>query len=549
VGEIIMMFSKIPDLHRFEMQVFRKKNVLGLLLKFSRGLLKARQAGVLYGTDHTGERFLPPRQWDRGVVHQMTGPGLSGVSLKWIGPILLRWFGISPIWLYKKDAYGRKIPTDGVIAHVIRKHSEYYDSGIKMLFTDHIPRKKMALDPSGERMTVTAFDGRKFDVLPDMKVNMDVIRWFKPDNFMSIYIPDYGAIVLNTVDPKLFEKTGDAPTAYSSELISRLELLISAIETASLALLGQAKGRRAAKIIRRKERNLRKAFFEMKEKTRKLDALTRHLQSVGAVTPDQLNMAPLIEPHGVFAFLDMVSSTHMRTRLSPRDFFEVLNLCHEITADTAATYGCRVDNFLGDAVFLEHAALFDLPDRESPSGISERVMIMTMALADVLTQIHALNAGNHQMDPQKQVADLVKTHGIAVEFRAGMSFGSALVGPLGSVNRRIVTSIGKPVNIASRLESTGRKNCIHMEKKGLEILVNSTVSQSTPMLWKLASSDPDIPVRPNVPFLEFLAERFHLSASLIEKMPPISYKDFVIEGTCLICCEPGDSRNDVCAGI
>jgi len=65
VGEIIMMFSEIPDLHRFERQVFKKKNVLGLLLKFSRNLLKARQAGVLYGTDHTGERFLPPRRWDR----------------------------------------------------------------------------------------------------------------------------------------------------------------------------------------------------------------------------------------------------------------------------------------------------------------------------------------------------------------------------------------------------------------------------------------------------------------------------------------------------
>jgi class 3 adenylate cyclase len=540
VGEIIMMFSKIPDRHRFERQVFRKKNVLGLLLKFSRGLLKARQAGVLYGTDHTGERFLPPRQWDRGVVHQMTGPGLSGVSLKWIGPTLLRWFGISPIWLYKKDAYGRKIPTDGVIAHVIRKHSEYYASGIKMLFTDHIPREKMALDPSGECMTVTAFNGRKFDILPDMKVNMDVIRWFKPDNFMSIYIPDYGAIVLNTVDPTLFEKTGDDPAAYSPELITRLELLISAIETASLALLGQAKGRRAAKIIRRKERNLRKAFFEMNEKTRKLDTLTRHLQAVGAVTADQLNMIPVIEPDGVFAFVDMVSSSDLRSRLSPRDFFLVLNLCHEIIAETAAAYGCRVGNFLGDAVFLEHTALFDPPDRVALSGIPERVMIMTLMLTDVLTRIHALTRGDHSMDPERQVTALAAIHGIHVGFRAGMSFGSALVGPLGSRNRRIVTSIGEPVNRASRLESTGRKNGIHIEKKLLEILENAMVSPGCPVLWQMMSTDTDgiTPASPGVPFLTFLAERFHLKTPVIRKMSPVSYKDFISDSTYLICCDP-----------
>jgi class 3 adenylate cyclase len=534
-----MMFSEMPDLQRFERQVFTRKNVLGLLLKFSRRLLNARQAGVLYGTDHTGERFLPPGQWDRGVVHQMTGPGLSGLSLRWVGPTLLRWFGISPIWLYKKNAYGQKVPTDGVIAHVIRKHSEYYASGIKILFTDVIPRKKMVHDPSGERMTVTTYDGQAFEKLPDMQVNMDVIRWFKPDNFMSIYIPDYGAIVLNTVDPKLFEKTGDDPAAYPDELIIRLERLISAIETASLALLGQAKGRRAARIIRRKERNLRKAFFEMNEKARKLDALNRHLQAVGAVTADQLNMVPVIEPGGVFAFTDMVSSSDLRSRLSPRDFFMVLNLCHEITAETAATYGCRVDNFLGDAVFLEHTALFDPPDQMALSGIAERVMIMTLALTAILTQIHALTAGDHPMDPEKQVAALVATHGIAIGFRAGMSFGTALVGPLGSRNRRIVTSIGEPVNKASRLESTGRKNGIHIEKKLLEILEDATVSPGFPVLWQMAATDTGTtPLQPNVPFLTFLADRFHLKTPVIRKMPPVSYKDFFSDATYLICCDP-----------
>lgn len=549
-----MMFSKIPDLQRFERLVFRKKNVLGLLLKFSRNLFKARQAGVLYGTNHTGERFLPPRQWDRGVVHLMTGPGLSGLSLRWIGPTLLRWFGISPIRLYKTDAYGQKVPASGVIAHVIRKHSDYYASGIKLLFTDHIPRKKMALDPSGERMAITAFDGEKFEVFPDMPVNMDVIRWFKPDNFISVYIPDYGAIVLNTVDPTLFEKTGDDPVSYPRELKNRLNQLVAAIEIASIAHLGRARGRRAAHIIWRKERNLRKAFLEMNEKVQKMEALNRHLQAVGAVTADQLNMRPLIQPDGVFAFMDMVSSSRMWSQLSPGNFFMMLNLCHEITAETAAAFGCRVDNFLGDAVFLEHGSVFDPPDPFAVSGVAERVMITTLALTDMLTQIHALTLGRHPMDPEKQVADLVTTHGIDIGFRAGMSFGSALVGPLGSLNRRVVTSIGEPVNIASRLESTGRKNGIHIEKKLLEILENATVSPGHPVLWQLTVTDPRTPPRPNMPFLEFLAGRFRLKTPVIRKMPKVSYKDFLSDDTFLICCDPAEDgskpeKTDICPGI
>jgi class 3 adenylate cyclase len=549
-----MIFSQIPDIQRFERLAFRKKNVLGLLLTFSRRLFNARQAGLLYGTNHTGERFLPPRQWDRGVVHQITGQGLSGFGLKWVGPTLLRWFNISPIWLYKRDVQGRRVPTDGVIANVIRKHSEYYASGIKMLFTDHIPRKKMTDHPFREHMTVTAYDGQRFEVLQDMQVNMNIIHWFKPDNFISVYIPDYGAIVLNTVEPQLFEKTGDDPVSYPQELKNRLGQLISAIEIASIAHLGQAKGRRAARIIWRKERNLRKTFLEMNEKAKKMDALNKHLQSVGAVTEDQLNMAPVIEPNGVFAFMDMVSSSRMRNRLSPREFFLVLNLCHEITANTAAAYGCRVDNFIGDAVFLESIPLFDPPDRGVPSSLSERVMIMTLVLTTVLTQIRALTQGVHPMDPDKTVADLVNTHGISIAFRAGMSFGSALVGPLGSRDRQIVTGIGKPVNIASRLESSGQQNGIHIEKNLLEILENAIVGPGTPVLWQLAASDAGSPPQPNTPFLEFLTDRFRLAQPVIRKMPLISYKDFLSDDTYLICCDPADDdpnmeKNDVCAGI
>ncbi|MCA1792400.1 MAG: adenylate/guanylate cyclase domain-containing protein [Desulfotignum sp.] len=542
------MRSDIPDIRRFERLAFSRKNVLALLLQFSLDLLKARLAGVVYGTDHTGEKFLPPHKWDRGVVHKLDGKGLSGLGFKWFGPAVIRWIKLSPIRLFTANSYGRQVKTQGVIAHVMRKHAEYYANGIKIVFIDHIPQKELRSAPTGGSLSVIAYDGRQFEVLPDILVNMDIIHWFTPDNFVSVYIPDYGAIVFNTVDQQLFQKTGDNQT-YSSDLKFRFDLLISAIETASLAHLGQARGRRAAKIIWRKERNLRNTFVQLNEKIQKLDELKNHLQAVGAVTAQQLNMTPIIEPNGVYAFMDMVGSSIVRKALSPRDFFLVLNVCHEIATDTVAAYGCRVDNFLGDAVFWENMEIFDPPNTRKPSGLPERLMIMTMAIASVFNQIHALQQKGHPMDKENRVRTLVKKHGICLDFRAGMAYGASLVGPLGSCNRRIVTAIGKPVNIASRLESTGTKNSIHVEKKLLDILNNSVVSKDTPVMWHIATAGKNSEPVPGVRFFSFFQDFYNLGPDVIERMGPVCHKEFATDTTFRINCISHKQPPTVCAGI
>ena len=159
----------------------------------------------------------------------------------------------------------------------------------------------MALDPFRRALwPITAFDGEKFEVFPDMPVNMDVIRWFKPDNFISVYIPDYGAIVLNTVDPELFEKTDDDdPVSYPLELKDRLNQLVAAIEIAfhRPSGAGQRPPGRPYHLAQGAEPE-KKRFWKLNEKARKMDELNRHLQAVGAVNADQLNMIPLIQPDG-----------------------------------------------------------------------------------------------------------------------------------------------------------------------------------------------------------------------------------------------------------
>ena len=153
------------------------------------------------------------------------------------------------------------------------------------------------------------------------------------------------------------------------------------------------------------------------------------------------------------------------------------------------------------------------------------------------------------MDRENRIKTLVKEHGIGVEFRAGMAYGAALVGPLGSFNRRIVTAIGKPVNIASRLESTGTRNCIHVEEKLLEILKNSVISKDTPVMWHVATSGSSPEPVPDVGFFSFFQDFFNLGPDLVQKRDPVSYKEFTTDNSYLINCIPEKNTQTVCAGI
>ena len=186
------MRSALPetfDISRFEHTVFTRGNVLGRLLSFSRRLLGARHAGIMFGTDHTGEKFVPPRNWDRAVMHKFEGIGAGGLALKLFGPAWVSLIGLSPIRIYSKDPFGERRENDGVIAHVVRKQQDYYDQGIKVLLIDRIAMDVVFADP-GSHLAVTSYDGCRFAPLTDIRGNLDVIKRFKPDNFLAAFIPD-----------------------------------------------------------------------------------------------------------------------------------------------------------------------------------------------------------------------------------------------------------------------------------------------------------------------------------------------------------------------
>ena len=67
-----------------------------------------------------------------------------------------------------------------------------------------------------------------------------------------------------------------------------------------------------------------------------------------------------------------------------------------------------------------------------------------------------------------------------------MEQGTALIGPLGSRKRKIVTAIGKAVDTASRLESCGTKDQIHVTVTLLALLETVMVTKDTAIIRKIA---------------------------------------------------------------
>jgi len=548
------MNQKLPDIQKFKHQVFYKKNALGYLLSFSLKLLEAKLVGLVYGTDITLSKFLPPEKWDRGVMDKFDGKGMKGFFWKIFGKFIVKRTRNSPVQLYQVNKFGDRVATQGVISYVLRNHQDFYEKGIKILIIDNPVWDEENSDQDFTDFadfSVTSYDGLGFDFLSNIKVNTKIIRQFNSKNFIAAYIPDYGAIVFNTIDPDLLSKTNGS-FSRETALRKRLDILIAAIESASLAYLGFAKGKPAAKVIWRKERELRKTAECLKEKQVELTAQKKYLRAVGGVTAEQLDMIPLSIPDGVYAFIDMVGSSIIRKSLQPRDFFLILNFCHEISAENASRFACRVDNFIGDSVFFQNVFIFDDPIQGNRPGPQERVMLMTCMLASVFNEINLLQQGRHPMDRERRVATLVKTRGVNIGFRSGLTQGAALIGPVGSHKRKIITAIGKTVDTASRLESCGKKDKIHITKDTLEILKTAMVSKDTPTIRSIALGEKNrdwLRARQYFPFFDFYKNLFYLENDVVQKRGPVSYKEFSKQETYLIECLPRVYRPIVCPGI
>ena len=89
------------------------------------------------------------------------------------------------------------------------------------------------------------------------------------------------------------------------------------------------------------------------------------------------------------------------------------------------------------------------------------------------------------MDKEGRVKELIKKTQINISFRAGMEIGPAMIGPLGSQKRKIVTAIGEAVNNASRLESSGIKEGFQISENVMTILTDACITKDTALIWRI----------------------------------------------------------------
>lgn len=257
------------DIDQIEKDFFNRGNPLKKLLEITLELLCAEQVGVLYGTNISKVKFLPTSEWDRGVMDRFDGIGFKGKVLKYFGATIVTLKKLSPVYFFKKGETGKNEDNDGIISYMLRTCASYYSQGISILFSPDISTNIYKINDQYADIPFYSYNGENISD-PDIKVRVDlnIIKHFQAKNYVSIYIPDYGILVVNTADPDLMDRV-ESRFVREKELTEKFDILIRLVEIVSLVSLGQLKGRRGAHLLWKKEKQLRQTSQELVENEKK----------------------------------------------------------------------------------------------------------------------------------------------------------------------------------------------------------------------------------------------------------------------------------------
>ncbi|MCP3875106.1 MAG: PAS domain S-box protein, partial [Desulfobacteraceae bacterium] len=253
------------DFGTIERSFFKGGDPTKRLLKISLDLFEARQTGILYGTNHSKNKFLPTSMWDRGIMDKFDGRGLKGLILKLFGTQIVTARKLSPVFFYKPCGNGKVQDNDGIISYVLRNCANYYKKGISVIICPDTDKYIQKTDEKYLRIPFFSYDGNSIEKPKDaIKVDYEIVKHFNSRNSIYIYLPDYGILVINTANVDLLETKG-SKFVRQEELTQRLDVLIKLVETSSLVSLGQLTGKKGSRLLWRKERHLRKTSHELIE--------------------------------------------------------------------------------------------------------------------------------------------------------------------------------------------------------------------------------------------------------------------------------------------
>lgn len=163
---------------------------------------------------------------------------------------------------------------------------------------------------------------------------------------------------------------------------------------------------------------------------------------VGNMRKGNVDMTPIGEELKVaILFSDIRGFTPFAEKLLPYDVIHVLNRHFEAMGRVISAEGGFINNYMGDGLM----ALFGVDGRPDA------------ALRAVAAGLGMIEATRTKVGPY-----LMASYGRAFEIGVGIHYGEAVVGPIGSADRKTVTAIGDAVNFASRIESANKEVGTHL---------------------------------------------------------------------------------------
>jgi adenylate cyclase len=185
---------------------------------------------------------------------------------------------------------------------------------------------------------------------------------------------------------------------------------------------------------------------------------------VGLVTrlrKAKIDMAPVGEEIRVaILFSDIRGFTPFAEALLPYDVIHVLNRHFEAMGQVIASEGGFINNYMGDGLM----ALFGVDGRPEAS------------LRAVRAGLGMIQAMKNRIEPY-----LLRNYGRTFDIGIGIHCGEAVVGPIGSLDRKAITAIGDAVNFASRIESSTKEvgaRLLVSEELFQEVKSNVTVGKT-----------------------------------------------------------------------
>jgi adenylate cyclase len=133
-------------------------------------------------------------------------------------------------------------------------------------------------------------------------------------------------------------------------------------------------------------------------------------------------------------FSDIRGFTPFSEALLPYDVIHVLNRHFEAMGRAIVAEGGFINNYMGDGLM----ALFGV---DGQPGAPLRAVRAALGML----------AANEKMGPYLQAS-----YGRSFDVGIGIHVGEAVIGPVGSIERKSITAIGDAVNFASRIESANK---------------------------------------------------------------------------------------------